>query len=425
MRYNRTVQKSVRSAAEVDHDYEDCVGRLTSLLWATPKDIAPSSFDHLVRLAEKVMQCSKAVLLLSGSADPEEGDVVRGASVTGTDSALARFALDTDEAVVISDVTADPRFATDPLVTRIPGVGYFASAPLLDSIGERVGTLCVTDETPRKWLRSNEIDAMDALAGAIIADMALDESRIEILLQNTELRRLNEVQALKDDFVATVSHELRTPLTSIMASLGLLEDGIVGDLSDEARDVVRVATSNSARLISLVDDLLDLEKMESGSIELVIASTSIEELIEVSFAAVSGNAQKTGIELVREDRFETGTKLDCDSGRIVQVLVNLLGNAIKFASFGTTVTLRTEIANHDHLVFSVVDWGEGIPEKSLSKLFDPFWQDDSSASRRVGGTGLGLSISKKIVDQHHGRLEVDSTLGIGSTFRVILPLTAV
>ena len=425
MRYNRTVQKSVRSATEVDDDDEASVGRLTSLLWAPSHDIAPSSFDHLVRLTEKVMQCSKAVLLLSGSADPEEGDVVRGAGVTGIDSPLVRFALDTDEAVVISDVTADPRFATDPLVTRIPGVGYFASAPLLNSVGERVGTLCVTDETPRKWLRSNEIDAMDALAGAIIADMALDETRLEILLQNAELRRLAEVQALKDDFVATVSHELRTPLTSIMASLGLLEDGIVGDLSDEARGVVRVATSNSARLISLVDDLLDLEKMESGSIELVIASTSVEELIEISLSAVAGNAQKTGIELLREDRFETGTKLDCDSGRIVQVLVNLLGNAIKFASFGTTVTLRTEIANHDHLVFSVVDWGKGIPEESLSKLFDPFWQDDASASRQVGGSGLGLSISKKIVDQHHGRLEVDSTLGIGSTFRVILPLTAV
>lgn len=424
MRYKRRVPKSVPIAAEVDDEYENSVRRLTSLLRADPSDIAPSSFDHLVRLAQKVMQCSKAVLMLSGTADPDEGDVVRSSSSTPIDSALVRFALDSDEALVISDIGADERFANDPLVTGEQTLGYFASAPLLNSVGERVGTLCVTDQTPRKWLRSNEIDAMDALAGAIIADMALDESRLEILLQNTELRRLNEVQALKDDFVATVSHELRTPLTSIMASLGLLEDGIVGDLSDEARDVVRVATSNSARLISIVDDLLDLEKMESGAIDLVISSASVEEMMEISLSAVDGNAQKNGIELVREDRFETGTKLDCDPERIVQVLINLLGNAIKFASFGTNVTLRCEIANHDHLVFSVVDWGEGIPEESLSKLFDPFWQDDSSASRRVGGTGLGLSISKKIVEQHRGRLEVDSTLGIGSTFRVILPLKA-
>jgi signal transduction histidine kinase len=407
-----------------NREYEDSVLRLTSLLFAAPEDIAPSSFEHLVNLAQKVMQCSKAVLLLNGTADPKEGDVVRRPRVVSMDSALVRLALTSDEAVVISDVTVDARFVDDPLVTGTSSVGYFASSPLLNTAGERVGTLCVTDATPRKWLRSNEIDAMDALAGAIIADMALDESRLEILLQNTELRRLNEVQALKDDFVATVSHELRTPLTSIMASLGLLEDGIVGDLSEEARGVVRVATSNSARLIALVDDLLDLEKMESGSIDLVMLSASIEDIMETSLAAIEGNAQKVGTELVREDRYESGMEVECDPERIVQVLVNLLSNAIKFASSGTAVTLRAEIANHDHLVFSVVDWGEGIPEESFPKLFDPFWQDDSSPSRRVGGSGLGLSISKKIVEQHHGRLEVDSTLGIGSTFRVILPLKA-
>jgi signal transduction histidine kinase len=146
--------------------------------------------------------------------------------------------------------------------------------------------------------------------------------------------------------------------------------------------------------------------------------------MEISLLAVDGHAQKVGIELVREDRTETETKLDCDPQRIIQVLVNLLGNAIKFAGFGSPVTLRAEIANNDFLVFSVVDQGQGIPEESLSKLFDPFWQDDSSAARRVGGSGLGLSISKKIVEQHRGRLEVDSTLGSGSTFRVVLPMKA-
>jgi signal transduction histidine kinase len=243
-----------------------------------------------------------------------------------------------------------------------------------------------------------------------------------VLLQETELRRLNEVQALKEDFVATVSHELRTPLTSILASLSLLEDGIVGELSDEVRNIIHIATSNSARLVSLVDDLLDLEKMESGSIEREMSSISVEEIMKISLLAVAGHAQKVGIELVREDRFEIGSKLDCDPERIVQVLVNLLGNAIKFARLGTTVTLRAEITNDNYLVFSVVDWGQGIPEDSLSKLFDPFWQDDSSVARQVGGTGLGLSISKKIVEHHSGRIEVDSILGVGSTFRVILPM---
>jgi signal transduction histidine kinase len=418
------VPKPARDPAELADQMEDDVLRLTSLLCAAKEDISPSSFDHLVRLTENVMQCSKAVLLLSSPFDPDEGDVVRGPGSSGIDSALVRLALDTDEAFVLSDVAADERFIDDPLVVEIVRLGYFASAPLFTASGERVGTLCVTHERPRKWMRSNEIEAMAALAGTIVADMALDESRLEVLIQETELRRLNEMQALKDVFVATVSHELRTPLTSILASLSLLEDGIIGELSDEVRNVVHIAISNSARLVSLVDDLLDLEKMEAGSIELVISSVSVDEIMEISLLAVEGNAQKVGIELVREDRFEPGTKLDCDPERIVQVLVNLLGNATKFATFGTIVTLRAEIANYDHLVFSVVDWGEGIPEESLSKLFDPFWQDDSTAAHRLGGSGLGLSISKKIVEQHHGRLEVDSTLGIGSTFRVILPLKA-
>jgi signal transduction histidine kinase len=424
MRYNRAVHSPTRDAAELADQMEDDVLRLTSLLCAAKEDIAPSSFDHLVLLTRNVMQCSKAVLLVSRPFDPDEGDVVRGPGTSGIDSGLVRLALDSDEAFVLSDVAADERFTNDPLVTGATRVGYFASAPLLNESGERVGTLCVTDETPRKWLRSNEIDAMDALAGAIIADMALDESRLEVLLQETELRRLNEVQALKDDFVATVSHELRTPLTSILASLSLLEDGIVGEISNEVRNIVHVATSNAARLVSLVDDLLDLEKMESGFIDLGMSSASVEEIMEISLLAVDGHAQKVGIELVREDRTETETKLDCDPQRIIQVLVNLLGNAIKFAGFGSLVTLRAEIVNNDFLVFSVVDQGQGIPEESLSKLFDPFWQDDSSAARRVGGSGLGLSISKKIVEQHRGRLEVDSTLGSGSTFRVVLPMKA-
>jgi signal transduction histidine kinase len=422
MRYKRSVSKPARDPAELADQMEDDVLRLTSLLCAAKEDISPSSFDHLVRLTENVMQCSKAVLLLSGPFGPGEGDVVRGPGTSGIDSALVRLALATDEAFVLSDVRADERFTDDPLVAEIVRLGYFASAPLINASGERVGTLCVTDERPRKWKRSNEIEAMDALAGTIIADMALDESRLEVLLQETELRRLNEVQALKEDFVATVSHELRTPLTSILASLSLLEDGIVGELSDEVRNIIHIATSNSARLVSLVDDLLDLEKMDSGSIERAMSSISVEEIMKISLLAVAGHAQKVGIELVREDRFEIGSKLDCDPERIVQVLVNLLGNAIKFARLGTTVTLRAEITNDNYLVFSVVDWGQGIPEDSLSKLFDPFWQEDSSVARQVGGTGLGLSISKKIVEHHSGRIEVDSILGVGSTFRVILPM---
>lgn len=423
MLYNYLVTGYELSRADPFAVDNSLVQRLTALMVAKPEEIAPSAFDHLVSLTAKVMQCEKSVVVLSGKADPEEGDIALISLSGSLHSPLVELALESDEAFVISDLHADERFSGDPLVVSYGRLGYFACAPLIDSSGERVGTLCVADSTPRKWQRSNERDAMDALAGAIVADMALDESRLEVLYHRTELRRLTEIQAMKDDFVATVSHELRTPLTSIAASLGLLEDGILGPLPEDVLEVVRVATSNSARLVALVDDLLDLERMDSGALEIALAPASITEIIDAAINAVIGSAEKIGIALSREDRFEPGARVECDGKRIIQVLVNLLGNAIKFAKPETEVTLRTEMAEHDRLVFSVIDWGSGIAEASLSRLFDPFWQDDSSASRATGGSGLGLAISKKIVDQHHGKIEVDSTLGVGSTFRVVLPLT--
>lgn len=414
----------MHSPSARDLDCGDAAYRLTSLLLAAPEEIATSSFDHLVRLARSVMQCSIAVALLNGSQDPHDGDVAHVAADRAIDSALVQFALQVNETIVLSDVTQDERFARDPLVVGGQKIAYFACSPLIDRDGVRFGTLCVADPTPRRWLRSNEIDAMDSLAGAIVADLELDKSRLEIIVKNAELRRMNDVQEMKDEFIAMVSHELRTPLTSIIASLSILEDGILGELSEEVRGVIRVASVNSTRLVNLVDDLLDLERMESGTLELEIASCAVDAIVDSAIMAVSGGAQNAGIEIVREDRVEAGTMIDCDADRIVQVLINLLGNAIKFAGSGTSVTLRTEIHGEDHLVFSVVDWGEGIPAESFSKLFDPFWQDDSSAARLVGGSGLGLAISKKIVDGHGGLIQVDSMLGIGSTFRVVLGLKA-
>jgi len=334
------------------------------------------------------------------------------------------LALESDEAIVLSDLVGDERFSADPLVTSFRRIRYFASAPLINSDGHRLGTLCVTDSAPRKSQRSNEIDAIKAVAEAIVATMELDESRLKIRIQRLELKRLGELQVMKDEFVAMVSHELRTPLTSIAASLGLLEDGIVATLSDDALEILRVARTNSDRMISLVDDLLDFERMGSGVFELHRESSFISEILDQSIDCVQGIADRSGVLLKREDRYDIESRVLCDVNRIVQVLVNLFGNAIKFAGEDSTVTIRTEVVDDELLAFSVIDRGNGIAASSIARLFDPFWQDDSSAARRVGGSGLGLAISKRIVDQHHGRIEVDSTVGVGSTFRVVLPLNA-
>ncbi len=411
----------MHDSCDVDHEIAE---HLVALLAATPENIAPSSFDHLVRLAADLMQCDTAVLVLGGVADFEDGDVALVPLDPSIESPIVMFALEGDEAIVLSDLVGDERFSADPLVTSFRRIRYFASAPLINSHGHRLGTLCVTDSAPRKSQRSNEIDAIKAVAEAIVATMELDESRLKIRIQRLELNRLGELQVMKDEFFAMVSHELRTPLTSITASLGLLEDGIVATLSDDALEILRVARTNSDRMISLVDDLLDFERMGSGVFELHRESSFISEILDQSIDCVQGIADRSGVLLKREDRYDIESRVLCDVNRIVQVLVNLFGNAIKFAGEDSTVTIRTEVVDDELLTFSVIDRGNGIAASSIARLFDPFWQDDSYAARRLGGSGLGLAISKRIVDHHHGRIEVNSTIGVGSTFRVVLPLNA-
>ncbi len=377
-----------------------------------------SSFDHLVDLASKVMQCADAVVELDQSIDPNVGRT----SAVPQNSSLLAFARECEVVTVISDVRSDSRFPNYSLLGDDSEIGYFACAPLVDSAGQRIGTLHVSDRQARDRQRSNEIDAMEALATAIVREIELDRSRRALHRQDLELERLTEVQALKDEFVATVSHELRTPLTSISASLALLEEGIMGQLSDDARAIVGVATSNTVRLIALVDDLLDLERTTFRAEHHELVSAKIAPLVQEACTVVEGMARSRGIDLVLEDRLAHEVFLDCEPDRIVQLFLNLLDNAIKFSDVGTQVVIRVEQPSTTEVAVSVMDTGLGIAEENRSRLFDAFWQADSSASRTAGGSGLGLAIARRIVERHRGQVEVSSEPGVGSTFRVILPI---
>ena len=238
----------------------------------------------------------------------------------------------------------------------------------------------------------------------------------------SEVDRLRDVEVLKDEFISTVSHELRTPLTSIIASLGLLADGVIGPLDAQVQEVVNIALINSERLVHLVDDILDYERMEISSFELKLAMVSATGMIDSAIMAVDGTAAERNIEIVCTTGSADDVMVECDPHRVIQMLINLLGNAIKFSPHSSTISVQVELFADNTVCFSVTDQGHGIDEDMLPKLFDPFWQADSSASRAVGGSGLGLAISRRIAEQHDGRIEVTSTRGVGSTFRVILPL---
>lgn len=225
------------------------------------------------------------------------------------------------------------------------------------------------------------------------------------------------VETMKSQFVSLVSHELRTPLTSIHGSLGLLAGGALGEMPASAQRMLEIATTNTDRLVRLINDILDIERMESGAIRMQREVIDTADVIDQAVSAVRSMATQAGVELVASTE---PVMVWADHDRMTQVLVNLISNAVKFSGSDSTVEVTVSMVDDD-AVFAVRDHGRGIPEDKLEAIFGRFQQVDASDAREKGGTGLGLAISESIVNQHDGRIWVESVLGEGSTFFVRLP----
>ena len=234
-----------------------------------------------------------------------------------------------------------------------------------------------------------------------------------------DISRLREVDRLKDEFVSIVSHELRTPLTSIRGSVQLVldEPGSVPD--PEMRKLLQIALNNCERLVRIINDILDVSKIESGNLTLRRKAVHVADLVRQSIEVVASPAANARVRLeVNVPASIWPVMVDPD--RIVQAIVNLLSNAVKFAPPDSAVT--TTVTGSEHMVtIAVADHGEGIAPENLNRLFRKFQQVDSSSSRRKGGTGLGLAITKALVEQHGGRIFVDSELHKGTRFSFTLP----
>jgi PAS domain S-box-containing protein len=239
-----------------------------------------------------------------------------------------------------------------------------------------------------------------------------------------DISERKEVERMKDEFVSTVSHELRTPLTAISASLALLADGMAGELPPDAQGLVEVANASSGRLVRLIGDVLDIQKMDAGRMALEREVQPLVPLAEEAVAAMQSFAVQAGVDLscVAAPGAD-GARVDVDHDRLAQVLTNLLSNAIKFSGPGSTVRTHVD-ARGDVARLAVADEGAGIPEAFRERVFQRFAQADGADSRRQGGTGLGLSICKTIVEELGGSIWFDSAEGIGTTFYVELPLAA-
>ena len=223
----------------------------------------------------------------------------------------------------------------------------------------------------------------------------------------------------KSEFLANMSHELRTPLNAILGYSELIIDNIYGEVPDKIRGVLERVEKNGRHLLSLINDVLDLSKIEAGRLTLSLNDYSMQDIIQTVFASVEALAmeKKLGLKMTVPDDLINGKG---DGQRIAQVILNLLGNAIKFTDQGE-VSVEAAISNDSFLV-SVSDTGPGLSETDQIKIFEEFQQADGSSTRKNGGTGLGLSISKKIVEMHGGIIGVESTLGKGSRFWFTLPI---
>ncbi len=327
-----------------------------------------------------------------------------------TGAPIVLFSIDCDGIFTVVEGMggAATGFVTEDLVGSSVYEAYKHMPPLLDIVRDalrgRVGVITQSVGHLAFEIRCSPVYRSDRVMGAV--GVATDV---------TERLR---AQRMKDEFVSIVSHELRTPLTSIRGSLGLIEGGVAGELPAKAQDLIRIARSNTDRLVRLINDILDLDKMEAGRVELQRRPLDPEKLVRNVCQEMAGYAEQAGVEI--EIEAQECPRINGDHDRVVQVLTNLMSNAIKFSPEGGRVMVLLAPVQ-GRVRFSVIDAGPGIDPADIPKLFQKFHQLDPSDTRARGGSGLGLVIAKRLVEAHGGQIGVDSSIGDGSTFYFEIP----
>jgi signal transduction histidine kinase len=334
----------------------------------------------------------------------------------------------------------------DPIVTTAPEgrfvtVGIYNAGDLLGRIvigplGEQLpdpSALALANHL-RRIADAFLVDGMKRALSARIHMATLEDANRELTEKNRKLAelvdRLQEADRIKSNFLATVSHELRTPLTSVIGYSEMLLEGIAGALNDEQRDYVRTVMEKGDQLLQLITGILDISRMEAGEMKVRRAPFDLAETVRIAVSTVAPNARRKNVvlESIVPDALPPAHG---DRDKTRQVILNLLGNAVKFTSDGGTVRIevrsgalaRTEQQNGaPGLRVSVRDTGIGIPSEHFNRVFDPFYQVDNSSTREYGGTGLGLSIVKRFVEAQGGQVWLESEVGKGTSFTFTMPI---
>jgi PAS domain S-box-containing protein len=306
----------------------------------------------------------------------------------------------------------------------------YVARPQIEAVHDNEpATVEAVSRHPRPWFGSSteaENAQTEDLSGFEADSMSLSNGTngraVGVVVAFTDISERNALDRMKDEFISTVSHELRTPLTSLRAALGLVSGGALNARPEKMRQMMEIAIGNTDRLVRLVNDILDLERIGSGKAELHFGPTAVDDLFKRVAMQHQTVAQRANIRFHME---ANNVIVWADPDRILQALNNLISNAIKFSPQASTIPSEVRLIAHyvtpDEALIEVEDHGRGIPSDKLQQIFERFKQIDASDSRAMGGTGLGLAICRSIVQQHGGHVWATSTLGEGSTFHFTLP----
>jgi signal transduction histidine kinase len=380
--------------------------------------------DTLIESASRLCRADRAAirLLRQGAYhsvalhgySPEHDEYMKAHPVTAERSSVAGRAVLTGRPVHIEDVVADPELTLARAAPGFANVRTLLAVPLLRE-GAPIGVLILSRERVEAF-SDKQIELVNIFADQAV--IAIENVRLFDEIQDKS-RQLAEASEHKSRFLANMSHELRTPLNAILGYTELISDSVYGEPPEKMKTVLDRITRNGKHLLGLINDVLDLSKIEAGQLVLTLNDYSIRDVVHGVYGAVETLAasKNLGFKVEMAPSLPAGRG---DERRLTQVLLNLVGNAIKFTDQGE-ITIKASAENGDYRL-AVHDTGPGISETDQKKLFQEFQQADNSITKTKGGTGLGLAISKRIIEMHGGKIWVESQPGHGSTFSLTFPI---